>query len=533
MRVRRWRSSTWPRNGLLLPPLWRIRWRAKIGVGTDKETLIDMKHITGIIAAALLLAGCVQQMENPEENESPVFTASFENAATKTYLDSGHNLLWTADDRLSIFINTYNQQYKFMGETGDNNGDFEAVLVSGLHRGDYLSTNYAVYPYKSDTEVTNDGTITCTLPAVQAYAENSFGLGANTMVAVTSSHDDHFLPFRNLCGYLVIKLYGEGTVKRISLKGNNGEKISGAATITASYGNEPNVSMTDAATEEITLDCGSGVVLGSTSQTATEFWLCIPPVTFNDGFTVTITGTDYSTVEKSVSSSRTITRNVINTLSALNVEFSSDTPVPEIVDLGLPSGLKWASFNLGASKPEECGGYYQWAGLEDLFDTSIYPYWDNCPYHSGLDPFTGWMKYIPIADSSYWSGTGSPDNKTVLDLEDDVAHVRLGGKWRLPTGNDYVELFDNCTSEWTILNGVNGRKFTSKNNGNSIFLPAAGYFNFFVFMGGSEGIYWSSSLYSGATGVAHAALTLEFDSDGTYFVIYPRYSGYSVRPVSE
>ena len=146
-----------------------------------------MKHIAGIFAAALLVAGCVQQMEQPKEHQSPVFTASFENAATKTYLDSGHKLLWTADDRLSIFINTYNQQYRYTGESGKTSADFEEVRVSGFHSGNTLSTNYAVYPYRPDTEITNDGTITCTLPAVQAYAEKSFGLGANTMVAVTSS----------------------------------------------------------------------------------------------------------------------------------------------------------------------------------------------------------------------------------------------------------------------------------------------------------------------------------------------------------
>ena len=491
-----------------------------------------MKHITGIIAAALLVAGCVQQMEQPEENESPVFTASFENAATKTYLDSGHKLLWTADDRLSIFINTYNQQYKFMGETGDNNGDFEAVLVSGLHRVNYLSTKYAVYPYKSDTEVTNDGTITCTLPAVQAYAEKSFGLGANTMVAVTSSSDDFFLPFKNLCGYLVVKLYGEGTVRSITLKGNDGEKIAGKATVVAKYGEDPQTTVSETATDCITVDCGEdGVVHGATADAATDFWLCIPPVTLRQGFTVTMTDVNGKIFEKRVSSSKTISRNIINTLSALKISFASAHNVPEMVDLGLPSGIKWASCNLGASKPEEYGSYYQWGGLQDVTDTSIYLDYSNCPYHKGSSSSTGWTKYIPSNMSSYWSDSGSPDNKTVLDPEDDVAHETLGGKWRIPTNAEFQELIDNCTSEWRTLGGVKGRKFTSKKNGNSIFLPAAGYRgNDYLDSAGSYGHYWSSSLYAGYPSYAYL---MYFGSGYVNTNSYYRYYGRSVRPVSE
>lgn len=206
-------------------------------------------------------------------------------------------------------------------------------------------------------------------------------------------------------------------------------------------------------------------------------------------------------------------------------------PVPELVDLGLPSGLKWASFNLGASKPEEYGGYYQWAGLEDVTSTSIYLDWRNCPYHTGSDNETGWTKYIPSGYSSYWSGSGSPDNKTVLEPEDDVAHAKLGGKWRMPTKAEFVELYNNCTSEWTTLNGVNGMKFTSKKNGNCIFLPAAGVRNFDdLITVGSFGHYWSSSLY---LDLPNYACSLTFLSSNVYARNPSRYGGRSVRPVSE
>ena len=96
---------------------------------------------------------------------------------------------------------------------------------------------------------------------------------------------------------------------------------------------------------------------------------------------------------------------------------------------------------------------------------SIYLDWDNCPFHTGSDYETGWTKYIPSSYTLYWSGAGNPDNKTVLNPEDDVAHVKLGGKWRMPTRDEIDELKNNCTSEWTTLNGVAGRKFTSKKVG--------------------------------------------------------------------
>ena len=100
-----------------------------------------------------------------------------------------------------------------------------------------------------------------TLPAVQTYAENSFGRGANTMLAVTENVEDTFLAFKNACGYLKLKFYNtEGTtIKNIVVKGNGEEKIAGAANATIDLGEAPQLTMTDDATTAITLDCGDGV----------------------------------------------------------------------------------------------------------------------------------------------------------------------------------------------------------------------------------------------------------------------------------
>ena len=191
---------------------------------------------------------------------------------------------------------------------------------------------------------------------------------------------------------------------------------------------------------------------------------------------------------------------------------------PEAVDLGLPSGVKWAAFNVGATKPEEYGGYYAWGETEEKSDYS----WSTYKWCKGSE--TSMTKYC--TDSSY----GTVDNKTVLDLEDDVAHVNWGGSWRMPTRAEQDELRENCVWIWTTLNGVNGYKVISKTNGNSIFLPAAGYRNGSeVHYRDSYGYCWSSSLYGSNSNTAYY---LNFSSDGlNYFNGGFRFYGRSVRPV--
>ena len=277
--------------------------------------------------AALAFAACEQA---PIEEQSSAgklgydapdtIYASLDDDATRTYVEQGKYLRWHAGDEISFFPVTYNMQYQFQGETGDNNGAFKK-LTTDLITGNELNNNYAVYPYKESTAMSDEGVILFELPAEQGYAEDSFGLGANTMVAITSGKDDNILRFKNACGYLKLNLYGEDVcVKSIMFKGNNDEKIAGAATITAIYGNDPVVAMNEEATTTITLDCGDGVALGTTEETATAFWFVIPATTFEEGFTVTVTDTEGGVFEKSTSSNLTIERNHIQPMKALEVE---------------------------------------------------------------------------------------------------------------------------------------------------------------------------------------------------------------------
>lgn len=205
------------------------------------------------------------------------------------------------------------------------------------------------------------------------------------------------------------------------------------------------------------------------------------------------------------------------TLIARFTRFSNLVDGYECVDLGL--SVKWATCNVGATSPEEYGGYYAWGETEEKSDYSLSTYkWCNGSFYTQT-------KYC--TSSSY----GTVDNKTVLDPEDDVAHVKWGGSWRMPTRAEQKELLNNCTWVWTRQNGVKGYKVISKTNGYSIFLPAAGIRGGTeLFDSGSRGYYWSSSLREGDNGFAHGLSfrsgSYDWDNDGRCY-------GLSVRPVSK
>ena len=195
----------------------------------------------------------------------------------------------------------------------------------------------------------------------------------------------------------------------------------------------------------------------------------------------------------------------------------------EYVDLGLPSGLKWATCNVGATTPEEYGDYFAWAEVKpqkSMRDWSTYKY--------SID-YISYKKITKYCDKSNYGNNGFVDNKTILDPEDDAATVNWGSAWRMPSAVEQQELIDNCIWTWTTQNGVNGYKVTGP-NGNSIFLPAAGYMEYSGPSAvGSFGGYWSSSLSPNAP---DGAYDMYFESD--YVKLFSdryRYHIRSVRPV--
>lgn len=255
---------------------------------------------------------------------APVLSASIDESAeaqTKSYLNEADwRILWTANDEISAFVNTTsNWEYKFAGATGDQNGSFNPV--NSPSGGSALTNVYAVYPYNASNSIDANGVMTVEFPASQTYKAKSFGQGANTMVAVSSTSADN-LSFKSACGYLMLKLYGNSDVKvkSISFKGRNNEKIAGAATISIPLGGDPTVTMASNATDEIVLTCTSAVAIGNSSSNFTEFWLAIPPVQLNNGFTITVTTDDGRVFTKSNKNSFTVIRSRGMKMSPIEVK---------------------------------------------------------------------------------------------------------------------------------------------------------------------------------------------------------------------
>lgn len=192
------------------------------------------------------------------------------------------------------------------------------------------------------------------------------------------------------------------------------------------------------------------------------------------------------------------------------------------VDLGLPSGIKWATCNVGANIPTECGNYYAWGETKqkDFYSWATYK-WCNGSRRT-------LTKYC--TDKKH----GTVDNKTQLEPEDDAATVNWGNKWRMPSKENVEELLKNCRWVWTNNyngTGVAGRIGTSKKNGNTIFLPATGYRrNTGVYYTGECGYYCSSTAYENTSNIAYNIL---LGNESIDWNVNNRFFGQSVRAVAK
>ena len=296
-----------------------------MGTQTNGE-LIVMKRLCIYILSILGLVACSKEQEtitNYNVNYSPKFYAEIDNTLTRTYVNDALKVCWNENDKLSVFTSTENQLYKFDGNTGDLVGTFSKVESYSSSTGASLSVdaNYAVYPHSEETTISSDGTLTLVLPQNQVYVKNSFGVNSNPMIAVTENRNDTYLSFKNICGYLRVSLYGDSiTAKSIRLEGNSNERISGKANVSISYGQEPIITLADDALHTITLDCQDGVQMGESASDVTEFWFVVPPVTFENGFTLIVEDVNGYKYTKSTENKIEIKRSVVNNMAVSKVD---------------------------------------------------------------------------------------------------------------------------------------------------------------------------------------------------------------------
>ena len=430
-----------------------------------------MKKISAYsIVALTILAGCqVQELKEQESSfiqDSKPFIAIIEDSSvengTRTTLDNNGNVLWKQGDQVSIFAgSTVNERYQVTDESeGNTAASLNKISEGGFVAGTDIENNVAFYPYTSTASIAkNESNYVIsgiTLPAVQTYAEGSFGNGAFPMATVTGSTEDMDLKFKNVLGGLKLQFKGTARIASISISGNNNEILCGAAEVTASALSTPSINLIDASAKTVTLDCGTGVQLNS--ESAALFVIALPPMTMTGGFTVTAIDTEGKQMEIKTTRSQTIARSGILKMPVVNYDGAIVNNSPyEMVDLGLPSGVKWANMNIGASSPSSEGA---WFAFGDVIGTSQDEYYDEDAYMN------------LIGGSGDIAGPGDPlASYDDLPPSYDAATVLMGENWRTPSSDDFYELFEHCD----VSGNGNAIRLVSQINGAELILFNDGY----------------------------------------------------------
>ena len=470
--------------------------------------MIMKKIFIAAIAALTALVACQKNEVGAPAADSVLYATIEETDATKTYMDANNNILWSEGDQIVAFMKTsLGLQYQVTSSSvGKASARFEEVGNNGggLNAGTEWDHNIAYYPYSEIVECLKSGNnyaLNVVLPSEQTHSKDSFGNGAFPMTAVSQTNS---ITFRNVCGAMKLQLKGRHKVASVKIEGNNGEKLSGEATVTAyTDGSKPSISMASNASTSVTLRCDPAVQLNE--NTATEFIIALPPTVFTKGFTVTVTDNDGKTYKVDTDKKNEIIRSSLLVMPEVTLEDSVQDD--RWVDLGL--SVLWAAYNVGASSPEEYGGYYAWGETKEK---SSYT-WENYKFYN---PSTDVFDFIGLEISG-----------TLYD----VAHVKWGDGARMPTLTEVEELVDNCTFKYGTYNGVKGNYLTGP-NGNSIFLPFVGKrINDDLDYEGLYCYFWSGTYDDNIIGYC-AYFLYCFKGDGLWSY-NDCYYGQSVRPVTE
>lgn len=314
--------------------------KTKVFIRTTKSTLFAMLFTAGLFSSCQMPEVEIETAPAETSPSSSVFYAHVEgteaagDVSTKVYTDENLHVLWNANDCISIFAKTsLNKKFRFQGTDGASGGYFEDFdnVSTGFGTGSAISFNYAVFPYHAENDYVFDDIIRTVFPREQLYLANSFGRDVNLMVAKSSDSD---LFFKNVGGYLCIKLYGEAySVRSIILKGNAGETLSGPVRLSFDSENIPSLTFDtgrpDDLRKEIVLKTTSPVALGGSPETAVSFWMVVPPMEFASGFTITIIDGKGGVHEKKTDKIFRIERSKLLTMKAFELKDEAFAPLPQ------------------------------------------------------------------------------------------------------------------------------------------------------------------------------------------------------------
>ena len=487
-----------------------------------------------ILPLMVLVSGCQHEEFMPAEQDGDVMEVyatieDIDDGQTRTYL-SGTDVFWSSGDKIAVFYkNTLRKRFDVTPESIDSkNATFlldEGYVQMGSNVN--VSHNVSYYPFCEVTCAPDGSSYTLsnlTLPSIQSYVDGSVGLGAFPMVAVTENTDDVNFCFKNICGVMQFQLKGSGFVKSVSVRGNRGEVLAGSAVVTAGYSKEPSISMSTEGVKEVTLDCGeSGVELNET--TPVSFFIVLPPVGFEGGFTITVTDTwgghkEYSTTKKNpVGRSKGLrmpAKEYIGVRPPQEGDYIDEYGVNHGQGIEI-DGVVWAPVNCGYHEADfKYGKMYQWGrkygqGYEgELWDDEVktdqvysdalipevvkglaylkeYQSSDNANIYFDVPALLN-PKSFPHWRSTLWNqGTEEYPIKSEYDPCPDG--------WRVPTLNELTAMVSNVV--WGQNDGLYGSWIggsASNSSAEKFFLPAAGLtdYSYFPSGRGNCGCYWLS-----------------------------------------
>ena len=446
--------------------------------------------------------------------------------------DDEVSFYWHSDD--AILVQTENSgtysgaEFTTSTATGEASAEFTGTVESESTLG-----TYAVYPYSASHKFTSATALTYNLPATYIYNKVESGIfsktdGTNTTYRSTSTNipmvgtiSGDAIEFKHIGGLAVIRI-DEMPVESGTLTVTADQQLCGDFTISdLSADGAAIATSTSAATTD-----NKTVTFSFSGATTNEVGVFYPPLATGSysGLKITIS---YGTTTQTVNyGTLDVARGDVVAIPVYYNDgncYAKDTDGNYIinghtfVDLGLTSGLLWATCNVGASSPTESGGYYAWGEVstKETYYVANYKYGSN------------------LGNPTKYNGT---DKLTTLEAGDDAATANWGSGCRMPTKDDFDELInsESCTLAWTTVDGVSGYTVTNRGNGKSIFFPASGYrYDASSEADGYVGFYWTSTFAPTAYPYYVYAYSFMFSQNKKETDPDPRNYGYQIRPVAD
>ena len=463
------------------------------------------KSIFRLAALSLLALGACQQRElDPViivESRVMTFTAGLaDEADTRTQFEfvdaSTFNVQWSPNDAINIFYgdagSTPGSRFESLNTEPAETATFTGTINSftGLDESGEVYQFWGVYPYSTDNRCDGES-VQVGLPTIQNAVAGNIDSNTTLMVAKASGLA---LPFYNVWAVFRVRLTNTD-IKSITLRGNNGEIMSGRVSVTMGSDGKPVwTSIPGQGKTYVTLKAPEGTTL----QNGQDYYIAFLPQTFSNGFTFSFHKSNGEFGSYKITSSQTLERskryNLLNKDGGTNVNYFG------YVDMG--NGLKIATVNIGGNAPEDAGDKFAWG---ETTTKSTYS-WENYFWGAGGSALT---KYT------------ASDGKTVLDPEDDPATVICGEDWRTPTLDEWKALLENTVEVYSSTNKT--VSLVSSDNSKSIKLFASNR---------GTTYYWSSTLSATSINSGYVLrASSAFDASTVATGNSTRYSGYYIRPI--